>query len=242
MSGPFFIPFERGINPVAETAVGAGEGVDAVHLLGGELEVEDVEVFRGAGFLRRARDGDDVLLDQPAQGDLTGRFAVGLADLDQGRIVGDLALGERRPCGDRRFELSRRRLELRELEVGVILDLVGDEFRRGERLRPAEFGRGEVGDADGPGQALGLRLVQGAERFFQRRLGLGPVQQQQVRREAEAGGALAGLGQQTLAVEIGDPDLGGQPDLVAGDVPGLDGVADAIPDRRLVSVMGGSCR
>ena len=44
-SGPFVIPFEGGINPVAEAAVRAGEGVDAVHLFGREPEVEDVEVF-----------------------------------------------------------------------------------------------------------------------------------------------------------------------------------------------------
>ena len=79
-SRPFFVPVERLVEPVAQTAVGTGEGVDAVDLFFRELEVEDVEILLGPVSLRSAGDGDDVLLDQPAQGDLSGGLAVRATD------------------------------------------------------------------------------------------------------------------------------------------------------------------
>ena len=182
------IPLEGGINPVAEAAVGTGEGMDAVHLLRGEFEIEDVKILGGPTFLRRARNGDDVLLDQPAQGDLAGRLAVGAADLVQRRLVADLALGQRRPGRDRRAEILRSLQQLRQLEIRMVLDLVGDELRARQGLGLAEFGGREVGQADGPGQAAISGLVQCAEGLLKSGFRLRPVQQQQVGGEAEVGG------------------------------------------------------
>jgi hypothetical protein len=75
------------------------EGCDLLHLLVGELEVEDVQVLGHPLGPHRLRDHDDLALGEPAQHDLADGLAVRGADLGE-RGVGEqvvLALGERPP-------------------------------------------------------------------------------------------------------------------------------------------------
>ena len=57
------------------------EAVDALHLVGGQREVEDVVVLGDMGRVRRAGDCDGAALQVPAEDDLIGRFLVGLCDV-----------------------------------------------------------------------------------------------------------------------------------------------------------------
>ena len=50
------------------------QGVDALHVVGGQREVEDVVVLGDVGSVRRAGDSDDAALQVPAQDDLIGGF------------------------------------------------------------------------------------------------------------------------------------------------------------------------
>ncbi|MNE22937.1 hypothetical protein D3C80_1161670 [compost metagenome] len=118
----------------------------------------------------------------------------------------------------------------------MVFDLIGHQGRARQGRRLAELGRGEVGQADMAGEALFLGLVQRGDRLLERRRRLGPVQQQQVRRQAQADRRLFGLAQQGVAVEVLDPDLGGDEDLVAGHDPFGDGVGDAVAHGLLVLV------
>jgi hypothetical protein len=48
------------------------QGVDALHLVGSQFEVEDVVVLGDVGSIGRARDGDGAALQMPAEDDLIG--------------------------------------------------------------------------------------------------------------------------------------------------------------------------
>src|SRR5690349_14426 len=70
------------------TAAEAGvEGVDRGELVGGQLEVEDVEVLRDAGRRHGLRDHLPALLHVPAQHDLRRGPAVGGGDLPDHRVL-----------------------------------------------------------------------------------------------------------------------------------------------------------
>src|SRR5262245_46830172 len=63
------IPFRREAE-IGQPALGTGERGDQAHLLGGQFEVEYLDIFREPLDARGARDGRHVLLHQPAQADL----------------------------------------------------------------------------------------------------------------------------------------------------------------------------
>ena len=65
---------------IRREAVVLVEGVDALHLVGGEFEVEDVVVLGDVGGIGGAGDGDGAALQVPAEDDLIGRLLVSLGD------------------------------------------------------------------------------------------------------------------------------------------------------------------
>ena len=84
-------------------AVGV-ERVDRGHLVGGELEVEDVDVLGDAVGLGGLRDDRAPVLDPPAQHDLGGGLAVRLSDAaDHGVLegAGVLTVAVERDSADR---------------------------------------------------------------------------------------------------------------------------------------------
>ena len=54
--------------------------IDALHLVGSQLKVEDVVVLGDVGSVGRAGDGDGATLQMPAEQDLIGRLVVSLGD------------------------------------------------------------------------------------------------------------------------------------------------------------------
>ena len=56
------------------------QGIDALHLVGSQFEVEDVVVLGDMGGVGGAGDGDGAALQVPAEQDLIGRLVVGLGD------------------------------------------------------------------------------------------------------------------------------------------------------------------
>ena len=89
----------------------------------------------------------------PAQHDLARRLAVGLAELDEHRLVQDAALGQRAPRLGDDAQLVVLVAQARLLEVGVQLDLVDGRGHARLGDDPLQVGGLEVGDADGAGQA-----------------------------------------------------------------------------------------
>ena len=72
---------------MVEEQRGAGvEGGDPGHLIGGELEVEDIDVLAHPLGADGLGDDHDVALDEPAQDDLGDGPAVGGSDLAQGGV------------------------------------------------------------------------------------------------------------------------------------------------------------
>src|SRR5580704_17558966 len=88
------IPFRRKTE-ISKPVPGASQPKDLLHLLAGQFEVEDIDVFRKPFDPRGARYSNDVLLHQPAQANLGRGLAVFPADLAQQRIALDTALGNR---------------------------------------------------------------------------------------------------------------------------------------------------
>ena len=108
------------------------EGIDGRHLLGGQLEVEHVEILGHAGRRDRLRDHRAAMLHAPAQHDLRCRLAVRLGDFEDRRVLqrafvaaaikGDAADG--RPGLGQDAMLSVQAFEFGLLEIGMQLDLV----------------------------------------------------------------------------------------------------------------------
>ena len=65
---------------IRREAVTALQIVDALHVVGGQLEVEDVVVLGDVGGIGGAGDGDGAALQVPAEDDLIGRLLMGLGD------------------------------------------------------------------------------------------------------------------------------------------------------------------
>ncbi len=118
------------------------------------------------------------------------------------------------------------------LQVRMDLDLVGGDRIGAEDLdRLAGLCDGEVGDADLLRQALCLGLGQCGQVLLHRHVDLvvrrRPVDQCQVDMVgAQLLQAGAQAGQQRFALELGDPDLGGQVDLIARHTGVGNGLAD----------------
>src|ERR1700680_4220263 len=77
------------------------EGGDRRHFLVAERKIEDVQVLLQPLALRGARDGDDLLLHQPAQAHLRRCFPVGSADFREQPVPRRFAPRDRAIGGDR---------------------------------------------------------------------------------------------------------------------------------------------
>src|SRR3954447_3461368 len=69
------------------TTLAGVESVDGREFVGGQLEVEHVEVLSDAVGLGRLRDDRTALLQVPAQHDLRGTLGVSFGDDDDGRVL-----------------------------------------------------------------------------------------------------------------------------------------------------------
>src|SRR6478735_6320590 len=195
------------------------EGVDRRELVGGELEVEHVEVGSDALGVDRLRDRGASLLEVPTQHHLRRGLAVYGGDLADLRIVerrraavtaiaGDAT--HRRPGLRQNPVLGVRLLRLGLGEVRVDLDLVdrGDD-RRPLQQRREVFGH-EVADPDRaypPVRQQRLQRLVGADRLVEvggQRL----VQQEQVDLlDPELAGTLVERVQGLVVAVVADPDL-----------------------------------
>lgn len=203
-----------------------------------ELEVEESGVFRDVLERRRARDGDDLVLQIPVQDNLGGSFAVLLGDFDDFGDLVDVALHEGRPSltDDAAFTAGggERGLE----EIGVKLDLIDHRYHGDAGLdKRVEVVREVVAHADGAGLALVVKL-------FERLPCLavfsdnGPVQQEQIDlAESETfEGFVARLDDCGTTLPDGVvPDFGGHEYLAARKAA----VADGLADTAFVFVDGG---
>ena len=205
------------------------EGGDGPHVGVVELEVGDVEVGDHALAVDRLGDDDDVELDEVAQGHLGGGLAVLLADGGEHRVGEDVvaALGQRPPGLQGGVVLG-----VPGAVVGLLVEDVGLHLVDGRRhldvLRQVHEPVGEeVGDADGADLAGGQGLLHGAVGAVVVAEGLVDEQQVDVVGAQAAQGAVDGAGG-ALLPGVGDPHLGGQEDVLAGQSTGGDGRAHAL--------------
>src|SRR5919206_895607 len=121
--------------------------VDGGHLVGVELEVEDVDVLGDALGLHGLGDDRAAVLGPPAEHDLGRRLAVRLRDAADHRILqrrGVAAVAVEGDAADRRPRLREDAVLLAEGlnvglgEVGVLLDLVDGRDDRGVLEQPSE--------------------------------------------------------------------------------------------------------
>src|SRR5262249_45842420 len=139
--------------PAAERlarAAGAVERVQLGHVLGRELEVEELAVLGDPLAVRRLRNHRDVPLDGPAKQDLGGRSSEAPSD-SRCRVAAEVAAAAERAVRleDDVSALARVEQPFAEL-VGAELDLIDDRCggRRCQQL--VDLGRAEVRDADRP--------------------------------------------------------------------------------------------
>ena len=177
----------------------------------------------------RLGDDDDVELDEVAQGHLGGGLAVLLADGGEHRVGEDVvaALGERPPGLQGGVVLG-----VPGAVVGLLVEDVGLHLVDGRRhldvLRQIHEPVGEeVGDADGADLAGGQGLLHGAVGAVVVAEGLVDEQQVDVVGAQAAQRAIDGAGGAFLP-GVGDPHLGGQEDVLAGQSAGGDGRAHAL--------------
>ena len=115
------------------------QGVDALHVVGSQGEVEDVVVLGDVGGIRRAGDGDDAALQVPAQDDLIGGLLVGLCDVPDDFVLGEgadarAATAQREPGFEDGAEFGHVGLHAAALVVGVrLVDVVF--FRRDSAIQ-----------------------------------------------------------------------------------------------------------
>lgn len=113
---------------IRREAVTALQIIDALHVLGRQLEVEDVVVLGDVGGVRRAGDGDDAALQVPAQDDLIGGSLVGLCDVLDDLVLRECldartATAQWEPCFEDGAELGDVGLYAAALVVGMRLVL-----------------------------------------------------------------------------------------------------------------------
>ena len=233
-----------GLRPAAAAGV---EPVDGGHLVGGELEVEDVEVLGDALGLGGLRDDRPSVLQAPAQHDLGGALAVRLGDLADHRVLegaGVLAVAVEGDPADRRpglredAVLGAEGLDLRLDEVGVHLDLVDRRDDLGAVEQRGQVVDHEVADADRADLAVGQQRLEGPVGLEGAVEGRGQrlVEDQQVDLlDAELAGALLEPVQRLVVAVVGDPDLRLEEDVGALEA----GRAHRFADLALVAVGGG---
>ena len=72
---------------------GPVERPDGIHLRGGELEIENIQILLHAVDVRGFRDGDDAALDEVPQGHLRNRSAMAFGDGLERRIFEQVGIG-----------------------------------------------------------------------------------------------------------------------------------------------------
>ncbi len=173
------------------------------------------------------------LLDQPAQRHLGSRPALGGGNLANQRVVQQLTPGNRRMTGHQQTVTSAGSKQLILPQIGVIIDLVGDQRLGAQMNGLVEQRQGEIGNADMARQTLALGLGQRAQRFSQWHARLRPMNQQQVNmveaQSLEAGFDRAGKVSLTC---IFFRHFGGDEQLIAIDA----GCADALADPLLGAI------
>src|SRR5215208_2307822 len=144
----------------AAAALTLVERGDFFHIVGIELEVEELEVLPHARWRHRLREHDVASLDVPPQNDLRRRLAHVISDPGDGGIVEHLALRYWRP----RFGGDAVILSVFSYgfvgEVGVYLDLVHRRYRVGLRGQPLQVVDLEVRYADRAGTAVVVKLFE----------------------------------------------------------------------------------
>ena len=147
------------LNPISrETEIGepdfsVSHQGDLAHLLIGQHEVEDVDIFRQPLDPRCPRYRGNILLYEPAQANLGGGFAVRLPDLRQRPVVLDTALGDR-AIGDQSHAVTCARvLYLGLIQIGMVFDLIADQWRRAGLGGLFDQGHCKIRHADMPGEA-----------------------------------------------------------------------------------------
>ena len=112
------------------------QSFDGGHILGGEGEIEQVEVLLHPIFVDGLRDDDDIALEQEAQGDLCGGLSILCADGGQNRVGEHIfaALCERTPRLDLAAVLFQVLLGDLLLLEDVGFDLIDRRLNLGEVL------------------------------------------------------------------------------------------------------------
>src|SRR4051794_26471581 len=221
-----------GVRPGALVAVERG---DCVHVVVGQVEVEDVDVLPHPLGLHRLREDDVAQLDVPAQHDLGRGLAVLLGQVLE-RALGEqvAALCDRAPRLGLDAVLHVIVAQLALDQPRVQLDLVDRGDGVGLLREPLQVGDREVGDADRAGLPVGQRLLEALPRLDVAVFaGPRPVDEVEVDVVgAELGQALVQpLDGRVEAVAV-VVELGGDEDLVAGQ-PGL---RQRLADALLVAV------
>ena len=218
--------------PVSSVAI-------ARHVVGAELEVEDVEVLGHPLLAHRLGDRHDAALRQPAQDHLGDALAVFPADGPQHLVVEDvvLALRERSPRLDLDVVLLQELLRLDLLMEGVRLDLVD---RRRDFVVQDEVHHAvgvEVAHADGVDAALrGTAPPSPATRRTRRRTAGGSGRGRGSRAEPLQRAVERRLG--LVVPGVRDPELGGDEELLARHAAPLDALptASSFPYEAAVSI------
>ena len=212
-----------------EKALPAVQSLDGGHVLRRQAEIEDLKVLAHPLLMDGLRDDNDIALDQEAQGGLGGGLSVLFPDGGEDGVREHIlpSLGEGAP-GLRLAavlpEILPGHLLLLE-DVG--LDLVDGGLHLREVLEVQVAVRPEVGDADGPELSLVIELLHGPVGAVVVSEGLVDEEQVQVIRPEPAQGRLNGR-PGLLIARVGDPDLGGEEELLPGQAALRQGLAHAL--------------
>src|SRR5208282_725831 len=175
------IPFlAAGKRPVDEAAARMRQRGNLGHLLLVQHKIKDGGILLKPLDLAGARNDDNVLLHQKAQRDLRGALAVRGADARQHPVVAGAAAGDRTVGDDGHAVPPAGGDHFRLVEEGMALDLIADQGFARRPHRFLDLRHGEVGYADMACEAVALDAREGAERFRQRQLRVGPMQQEQI--------------------------------------------------------------
>ena len=225
----------------ASDVVLLAELIDGLDILGGELEVEAVEVALDAVGSQALGQDNVAASSVPVEEDLGGGLAVLLSDAADGRVLELVASGERRVRLDEDAVLGAEVDKSLALAEGVELHLVdgGDDLGVVEEV--VDVAGTEVGDADGPDLAQLLRnlertpasetlllvLTRGVDEVEVK-----VVQTKLVQRVDEG---VEG----SLETMVGIPDLRADIDLLTGSASLLQPAADSTTAGLLVGITSG---
>ena len=145
--------------------------MNGFHLIVGQLEVEDFEVFFDVVLMRCLRNGNESPLNGPPDGHLSAALVMLLADADQSRVLDQTTLAQWRVAGDS----NTLRLAVTDNVVLVVLglnaDLVDCRLDLCCLQQIVDVLPLEVGHSDGSGQLLvdgSLQSLVGAHVIFVR--------------------------------------------------------------------------